>query len=166
MTQLTSIPQGHRVLDHDFTGEIGSYWAHGGCVGMVMRGGGGDQCGHSGPEHQKNWRWGNQRFNSADPAGQDFDFAPVYDPIPQHNPVNPILATLRHEWEMAGELTVSMWSSALINYEVFGGFVHWNDADHPYNAIVAASNEQRAHALAVLERYENLFMPDLKEEIL
>jgi hypothetical protein len=26
------------------------------------------------------WRWGKQRFEDADPAGQDFDFAPEWDP--------------------------------------------------------------------------------------
>lgn len=30
------------------------------------------------------WRWGQQRFEDADPAGQDFDFSPEWDPRPEY----------------------------------------------------------------------------------
>lgn len=32
------------------------------------------------------WRWGRQRFEDADPAGQDFDFDPEWDPRPGYEP--------------------------------------------------------------------------------
>lgn len=34
------------------------------------------------PQDPQPWRWGRQRFEDADPAGQDFDFSPEWDPRP------------------------------------------------------------------------------------
>jgi hypothetical protein len=153
MTQFASRAVGDRILDHEYFDTVSGYWMHG-CAAMVMRHGGGDQCGHAYAEHPKNWVWAGQRFQGTDPEGQDFDFAPVWEPEPQSNPVNRILARLRKELDKdtAEEFVRTSWLMALEAHHLFGGYAAWAHTDHPYNVILRATAAEREHAWLVLHR--------------
>lgn len=161
LLQFTSNIPGRRILDHEFLDGIGDYWFHGGCAAMVMRHGGGDQCGRSYKEHGwAPWVWQGRRFNSADPAGQDFDFDPTHETPTSHNPVNTILLALRRQQDSSysslNEFAVEMWFSALESFDAFGGFASWDDENHPYHVILTATGLERFHAHVVLERLISL----------
>jgi hypothetical protein len=164
--QFASIPVGKRILDHEY----GDSFSGMSCGAMVLRNGGGDQCGRSYKEHQgwKPWNWGTQRFHSADPEGQDFDFRPEYSPgaVKQHNPVNRILVALREmlpdDVAISSDLfVVDFWLVALSSYDLFGGQMAWEDPKHRYNIIIKATTEEREHALAVLSRLVRLYEKEI-----
>lgn len=160
MKQFSSTAVERRILDHDFVDEVGGYWAHGGCLAMVMRNGGGDQCGHSYDEHPKHWLWHGERFQSADPEGQDFDFHPYYEPEKQRNPANPILVEIRGELERVQVnllFLITLWMNAIDSALELGPPVIWTDPHHPYHVIHRATLQEREHAMAVLRRYTRFF---------
>lgn len=73
-------------------------------------------------------------------------------PYVQHNRPNRVLLAYRER----GATNPIAWMSALYAYNVFGGYVEWEDQRSFFHGIIGAKRSEVDHALAVLGRLVQL----------